>query len=73
MKSNFIKGDKVRTKEREAKKIEKGKLKEPLILSGIVIANEHFDRFVRVKVGTEEVTTRPEFLEHLTSNEVNFA
>jgi hypothetical protein len=69
MKSIFSKGDKVRTKEREVKKIEKGKLKEPIILSGIVIANEHFDRFVRVKSGTEEVTTRPEYLELIPKEE----
>jgi len=64
MKSSFKKGDVVKTKDREAKRIEKGKIKEPLILSGVVVGNEHFDRFVRVKLPTgDEVTTHPEYLD----------
>ena len=64
MKSSFNKGDKVSTKQRAARKIQKGKLNEPLINTGTVIGNEHYDRIVVVKVDSgETVRTKPEYLE----------
>jgi hypothetical protein len=64
MKSTFTKGDIVKTTEKTNKKINRGKLKESIIDNGVVIANEHFGRIVKVNViDNQVVSTKSEYLE----------
>lgn len=64
MKSSFNKGDKVKTTQKAARKILKGKLSEPLVEAGTVVGNEHYGRIVVVKTNDgNTVRTKPEFIE----------
>lgn len=64
MKSTFVKGTRVHTIDRVAKKIRRGSMVEPIVESGVVIGNEHFGRIVKVKLDNGQiVSTRPEYLE----------
>ena len=64
MKSNFVKGNRVKTIDRVARKIRRGSLAEPIVDAGTVVGNEHFGRIVKVKLdGGEIIATKPEYLE----------
>ncbi len=64
MKSSFIKGDKVKTTDKAARKIQKGKLNEPLVDFGVVVGNEHYNRIVVIKCQHDNIVrTKPEFIE----------
>lgn len=67
MKSDFVKGEIVRTTNRIVKQINKGKLQEPIIDFGVVVKNEHFGRIVKVRLqDSTEISTKPEYLERIS-------